>query len=373
MSEREGLKESRRWVIKIGSAVLTNHGRGLDGAALDGWVAAIAALRRSGHEVVVVSSGAVAEGMVRLGWKNRPETMYALQAAAAVGQMGLVRAYEARFERFDLRTAQILLTHEDLTNRARYLNARTTLRTLLELGVVPVVNENDTVATREMSVGDNDTLAALTANLLEANALVILTDQAGLFDANPREHPEAGLIEEARAGDKALESLAGEGGKLGRGGMQTKLTAASWAARSGAVTVIANGNEDNVIGRIAAGERLGTLLQPGPERVGARKRWIAGQLKVRGRLHLDAGAVRVLREDGKSLLPVGVRAVEGEFGRGDVVACIGPQGEEVARGLVGYTAEEARRIRGHSSRRIAETLGYVGDPELIHRDNMVLL
>lgn len=372
MSERSGRITGRRWIIKIGSSVLTNHGRGLDGQAMDAWVAQIAALKREGHEVILVSSGAVAEGMVRLGWQRRPDTMHELQAAAAVGQMGLIRAYEARFERYGLHTAQILLTHEDVSDRSRYLNARTTLRTLLQLGVVPVVNENDTVATREIGVGDNDTLAALTVNLVEADLLVILTDQDGLYDADPRANPQARLIPEARAGDKALEALAGDGGALGRGGMRTKLTAAAWAARSGAATLIVNAKQPDVLQRVAGGESLGTLLMPGERRVAARKRWIAGQLQVRGRLRLDEGAAKVLRESGKSLLPVGVVAVEGEFGRGEVVVCLDPRNAEVARGLVNYSSAEARRICGLPSGRISDVLGYAGEPELIHRDNMVL-
>ncbi len=372
MSERRDLVEGNRWVVKIGSTVLTNHGRGLDGAAMDGWVAQIAELKKNGREVILVSSGAVAEGMVRLNWRRRPTTINKIQAAAAVGQMGLVQAYEARFARYGLSTAQVLLTREDVADRARYLNARAALLTLLALGVVPVVNENDTVANQKMRVGDNDTLAALTVNLVDADLLVVMTDQEGLYDADPRSYGGARLIPQARAGDRALEALAGGGSALGRGGMRTKLTAAAWAARSGAGTLIVNGTQPDILQCVAAGEELGTMLLPGQQRVVARKRWIAGQLQFSGRLRLDSGAARVLRESGKSLLPVGVVAVEGEFGRGDVVACLDSEGREIARGLVNYTATEARAIRGRPSQEISGILNYAGEPELIHRDNLVL-
>jgi glutamate 5-kinase len=366
--------ECRRWVIKIGSSLLTNNGQGLATAAIDGWVAQIARLRRAGREVLLVSSGAVAEGMTRLGWRQRPSALHELQAAAAVGQMGLVQAYESRFQRFGLHTAQILLTHEDLADRQRYLNARSTMRTLLQLGVIPVVNENDTVTTDEIRFGDNDTLAALVANLVVADLLVVLTDQDGMYSDDPRRNVQARLIEEADASDLALESMAaGSGGALGRGGMLTKVRAARLAARSGALTVIAPGRAADVLQRIAADEALGTRLYPSREPLAARKQWLAGQLQVRGRLMLDAGAVRVLRSEGKSLLPVGVVAVTGDFGRGDLVACMSPEGIEVARGLVNYGAGEAQRIIGKPSSRIEELLGYIDEPELIHRDNLVLI
>ncbi len=374
MKDRKQLGASRRWVIKIGSSLLTNDGRGLDGDAISAWVEQMAGLRAGGREVVLVSSGAVAEGMSRLGWARRPRALFELQAAAAVGQMGLVRAYESRFQRHGLHTAQVLLTHDDLADRKRYLNARSTLRSLLRLGVVPVVNENDTVATEEIRFGDNDTLAALVANLVEADLLVILTDQSGLFDRDPRTDPEARLIPEARAGDPSLELLASGGsGALGRGGMLTKLRAAARAARSGTPTLVVSGRETQVLARIAAGEPIGTHLSAASEPLAARKQWLAGQLQVRGRLRLDAGAVRVLRQSGRSLLPVGVTAVEGAFARGELVACDGPDGVEVARGLVNYGAEEARRIIGQPSDRLEALLGYVDEPELIHRDNLVLL
>lgn len=373
MKNRQSLGKSRRWVVKVGSALLTNEGRGLDYEAIGRWVEQIADLRRNGVEVVLVSSGAVAEGMKRLGWKKRPNALYELQAAAAVGQMGLVQAYESRFKQFGLHTAQVLLTHDDLADRQRYLNARSTLRALLRLGVVPVVNENDTVAVEEIRFGDNDTLAALVSNLVEADLLVILTDQAGMFDRDPRQDPNAQLIREARAGDPALERMAGGGGgALGRGGMLTKVRAAARAARSGTATIIAWGREPRVLARIAEGEEIGTLLVSPRGPVAARKQWLASQLQLRGRLVLDVGAVRVLREAGRSLLPVGVMAVEGEFDRGEVVACVDPDGKEVARGLVNYSAEEARRIMRQPSDRIEELLGYVDEPELVHRDNLVL-
>jgi len=374
MKDRKQLGAGRRWVIKIGSSLLTNDGRGLDGGAISAWVEQMAGLRSGGRELVLVSSGAVAEGMNRLGWARRPRALFELQAAAAVGQMGLVQAYESRFQRHGLHTAQVLLTHDDLADRKRYLNARSTLRSLLRLGAVPVVNENDTVATEEIRFGDNDTLAALVANLVEADLLVILTDQSGLFDRDPRSDPEARLIPEARAGDPSLELLAAGGsGALGRGGMLTKLRAAGRAARSGTPTLIVSGREPRVLARIADGEPIGTHLGTASEPLAARKQWLAGQLQVRGRLTLDTGAVRVLRQSGRSLLPVGVTAVEGAFARGELVACDGPDGAEVARGLVNYGAEEARRIIGQPSDRLEALLGYVDEPELIHRDNLVLL
>jgi glutamate 5-kinase len=363
----------RRWVIKIGSSLLTNDGQGLAAEAIDGWVAQIAGLRREGREVLLVSSGAVAEGMTRLGWKKRPHALHELQAAAAVGQMGLVQAYESRFQQFGLHTAQILLTHDDLADRQRYLNARSTMRTLLRLGVIPIVNENDTVTTDEIRFGDNDTLAALVANLIEADLLVVLTDQSGMYDGDPRRNADARLIAEAEANDATLESMAaGTGGALGRGGMLTKVRAARRAARSGALTLIAPGRAPDILRRIASDEPVGTRLYPSSEPLAARKQWLAGQLQVRGQLELDAGAVKVLSRDGKSLLPVGVTRVSGAFGRGDLVACVGPDGAELARGLVNYSAEESRRIIGQPSSRIAELLGYIDEPELIHRDNLVL-
>jgi len=374
MLKRQQLGRSRRWVVKIGSALLTNEGRGLDLSGIGAWVEQMVALRRTGIELVLVSSGAVAEGMKRLGWRQRPHALYELQAAAAVGQMGLVQAYESCFQRHGMHTAQILLTHDDLSNRKRYLNAGSTLRTLLKLGVVPVVNENDTVATEEIRFGDNDTLAALVANLVEAELLVILTDQPGMFEADPRAQPDAKFIHEAQAGDAGLEAMAGGGsGALGRGGMLTKVRAAAQAARSGASTLIASGRETDILLRIAQGETSGTLLYSSEGPLAARKQWLAGQLQLRGRLTLDAGAAKVLREAGKSLLPVGVVAVEGMFARGEAVACLTPEGKEIARGLVNYNADEVRKIMRHPSDKIAELLGYVDEPELIHRDNMVLL
>lgn len=371
--EKTPLHKARRWVVKIGSSLLTNDGRGLDLAMMDIWVAQVATLAGQGYEVVLVSSGAVAEGLSRLGWRQRPKTMHELQAAAAVGQMGLVQAYESRFQQRGLRTAQVLFTHEDVRDRRRYLNARTTLKTLLGLKVIPVVNENDTVSTDEIRLGDNDTLAALTANLIEADVLVILTDQQGLFHADPRVQPDAKLIHEGRAGDPALLALAGgSASELGRGGMRTKLAAAEQAARSGAATAIAHGREANVLTRLAQGEVVGTLLLPGEQKLASRKRWIAGQ-QVKGRLFLDEGAVKVLRDGGKSLLPVGVQRVEGRFQRGDLVACLAPEGREIARGLVNYGSEDAGRIIGRASAEIGQVLGYVAEPELVHRDNLILV
>jgi len=360
-------------VVKIGSALLTNHGLGLDVQAITGWVEQIAQLRKRGLEVVLVSSGAVAAGMQRLGFKTRPHALYELQALAAVGQMGLVQLYESLFQKHDIHTAQVLLTHEDLASRERYLNARSTLRSLLSLGVVPVINENDTVATEEIRFGDNDTLAALVANLIEAELLVILTDQVGLYNKDPRQHPDASLVQEGQAGDPLLLEMAGGAGTLGRGGMRTKLLAAAKAQRSGAMTIIAWGREPQVLPRLLDGETIGTCLVPSQGRVAARKQWLAGQLTTRGTLTLDDGAVKVLRTGGKSLLPVGVKAVTGRFARGEVVVCVDVGGREVARGLVNYSSDETARILGKPSDRIESILGYVDEPELIHRDNMVML
>jgi glutamate 5-kinase len=370
---RERLKTARRWVIKIGSSLLTARGQGLDHDAIRGWCEQIARLRAEGRQVVLVSSGAVAEGMARLGLKKRPGVLHELQAAAAVGQMGLVRAWELGFERHGIRAAQILLTHEDVADRARYLNARATLKSLLDFGAVPVVNENDTVSTDEIRLGDNDTLGALTCNLIEADLLVILTDQDGLFDADPRIKPDARLVPEIALSAPELNLMAGDSkGELGRGGMRTKLSAARIAARSGASTAIAFGKEPQVLERLASGERLGTLLLPDAGAMSARKRWIAGQLQARGRLHLDAGAVGVLRSQGKSLLPVGVKRVEGSFDTGDLVICLDPEGVEVARGLSNYSAADAAKILGARRDELLARLGYPGEPELIHRDNLVL-
>jgi glutamate 5-kinase len=375
MQTRDALSKARRWVVKVGSSLLTADGRGLDHELIAAWAEQITALRGRNADVVLVSSGAVAEGMQRLGWHRRPHALFELQAAAAVGQMGLIQAYESCFKRHGVHTAQILLTHDDLANRQRYLNARSTLRALLKLGVVPVVNENDTVAVDEIRFGDNDALAALVANLVEAEVLVLLTDQPGMYDCDPRSHPAATLIREARADDPELEVMARSGGVggLGRGGMVTKVRAASRAARSGAATVIAWGREPGVLGRIAAGEEMGTFFVPAREPIVARKRWLAGQLQSKGRLCLDEGAVRVLRQAGRSLLAVGVTAVEGNFLRGELVVCVGPDGAEVAKGLVNYSAEESRKIMGQASDRIEALLGYVDEPELIHRDNLVVV
>lgn len=369
---RRSLADARRWVVKIGSALLTGDGRGLDEAGIARWAGELAALRRAGAEVVLVSSGAVAEGVVRLGLARRPESIHELQAAAAVGQMGLIQAWEAAFARHGLHTALVLLTHDDLADRARYLNARSTLRTLLGHGVVPVVNENDTVATEEIRFGDNDTLAALVTNLVEADALVLLTDQDGLRERDPRQDPGAPRVDVARAGDPGLDAMAGGGGRLGRGGMATKVRAARLAARSGASTCILDGRRAGALAAVADGTVDGTLLVAEEARLAARKRWIAGQLQTRGTLVIDAGAVQVLRERGRSLLPVGVRAVHGRFARGEVVVCVDEAGREIARGLVNYSSEETERIRGQASGRIGELLGYAGEPELIHRDDLVL-
>ncbi|MFP4648132.1 MAG: glutamate 5-kinase [Halorhodospira sp.] len=374
MSQREALRTAQRWVIKVGSALITDNGRGLAHEQISAWTEQVAALRKAGRQVTVVSSGSVAEGMQRLGWRERPRAVYQLQAAAGVGQSGLVHAWAGGLSQHRLQTAQVLLTHDDLSDRRRYLNARSALREMLRLGVVPVVNENDTVVTDEIRFGDNDTLAALVANLVEAEALLILTDQPGLMDRDPREDPEARLLQEVQAGDPQLERLCGaSAGTLGRGGMLTKVRAAARAARSGTRTVVASGRERDVIRRLARAEPgLGTLFIPDQEPMAARKQWLASHLRTAGRLALDAGAARALRESGKSLLPVGVVAVKGAFSRGELVSCVDPEGREVARGLVNYGADEARAIRGCGSQEIELALGYIDEPELIHRDNMVI-
>jgi glutamate 5-kinase len=370
---RQTLTRARRVVVKIGSALLTQNGQGLNLDGIADWTAQIARLRARQIDLVLVTSGAVAAGMQRLGRTTRPHALHELQAMAAVGQMGLVQAYETAFQRHGLHTAQVLLTHDDLANRNRYLNARSALNTMLALGVVPVINENDTVATEEIRFGDNDTLAAMTANLVEADLLVILTDQAGLYERDPRVDPAARLVHEGSVGDPRLLEMAGGSGTLGRGGMRTKLLAAERAAHSGAATVIVSGREPDVLARVLAGEVVGTCLAPAEERLAARKQWLAAHARITGRLTLDDGAVKVLRESGRSLLPVGVKAVEGGFTRGEVVACCDAHGREVARGLVNYSADEARRIMGQPSDRIEALLGYVDEPELIHRDNMVVV
>ncbi|MEQ3723147.1 glutamate 5-kinase [Alcanivorax sp.] len=366
------MADRQRWVIKIGSALLTNDGKGLDCALMQTWVDRMVALRERGIEVVIVSSGAVAEGMTRLGWSVRPESVHELQAAAAVGQMGLVQAWESRFQQHQLHTAQVLLTHDDLSDRKRYLNARSTLLTLLGFGVVPVVNENDTVVTDEIRFGDNDTLAALVANLVEADRLLILTDQDGLFDADPRSNAGANLIREAQASDPTIARVAGGGGLLGRGGMATKVRAGKLAARSGAITTIASGRSPQVLIELADGQGPGTTLLPDTSPMNARKQWLAGHLQMRGRLVLDAGAVARLRDGGSSLLPVGVVDVFGQFSRGEMVACEDEQGERVGCGLVNYDAADARRICRKKSAEIADVLGFMNEEELIHRDNLVV-
>ncbi len=362
----------RRLVVKIGSALLTADGRGLDRQAMRHWVDQLAALQKQSIQVILVSSGAVAEGVARMNLGSRPEDTAALQACAAIGQMGLVQAWADCFMEHGLQTAQILLTHDDLKNRQRYLNARQTLRTLADWLVIPVINENDTVTTEEIRFGDNDTLAALVANLVEADVLIILTDQEGMFDRDPRNDPEARLFHEVRAMDEQLLSMAGGGGLLGRGGMLTKVRAARLAARSGAATLIASGRQSGVLARLMCGERLGTLFVPDEEPLVARKQWLAAHLQHAGQLVLDDGAVRAVREQGRSLLPVGVCAVQGDFQAGEVVACLDKQGNRVAVGMINYDADMARNMMGMSSERIRDALGYQDHPEMIHRDNLVV-
>ncbi|CAG0973575.1 glutamate 5-kinase [Methylophilaceae bacterium] len=368
------LIDARSLVVKVGSSLVTNNGQGLDQKAIAAWADQIAKLVKQGRQVVLVSSGAVAEGMQRLGWKKRPTNINELQAAAAVGQMGLVQMYESCFSRHGLHTAQVLLTHDDLADRKRYLNARSTLRTLLDMNVIPIINENDTVVTDEIRFGDNDTLASLVANLIEADVLVILTDQPGLYSADPRKNPEAVFIQREIAGNPQLEKMAGGAGTaIGSGGMLTKILAAKRAARSGANTIIASGRETDVLVRLAQGEQIGTHLHAGQIKTVARKQWLADHLRLGGKVILDAGAVKALLEDGKSLLPIGVTGVEGNFDRGDVVACYDAGGKEIARGLVNYNAQEATRILRKPSSEIEKILGYIDEAELIHRDNLVVL
>ena len=367
------VKNAQRIVVKVGSSLVTNEGRGLDEQAIAQWSEQLAALVAQGRELIMVSSGAVAEGMKRLGWTTRPKEIHELQAAAAVGQMGLVQMYETKLRACGVGSAQVLLTHADLADRERYLNARSTLLTLLSLGVVPVINENDTVVNDEIKFGDNDTLGALVANLVEADVLIILTDQPGLYSEDPRKNPNARFIHEARAGDPALETMAGGAGSgIGKGGMITKILAAKRAAGSGASTVIAWGREPRVLERLCVGEAIGTCLVAQTAKSQARKRWMSDHLQMRGAVWVDAGAVPKLVGEGKSLLPVGMTAVHGEFSRGDVIAVCGPDGQEVARGLANYGSAEARLICRKGSSDFERLLGYVGEPEMIHRDNLVL-
>ena len=363
----------KKVVVKIGSALLTDNGKGIDHKMIAAWVSQIAALRALSIDVVLVSSGAIVEGIKRLGLKSRPTSISELQAMAAVGQMGLAQAYEASFKEHGLHCAQVLLTHDDLANRQRYLNARSTLRTLLSYGAIPVVNENDTVSNEEIRFGDNDTLGALVSNLIEADLLIILTDQTGLYDSNPANNIDATLIQKADANDPVLMAYAGpSGGNLGRGGMQTKVSAAQLAARSGTHTVIASGKHDDVISQLIEGEAIGSFLEAGEGHLAARKQWLAGHMRCSGKLHLDDGAVNVLINKNASLLPVGVKKLSGKFNRGEVVSCVDSNGTEVARGLVNYNSVESKKILGKSSLDIPEILGYEDAPELINRENLVL-
>jgi glutamate 5-kinase len=373
-SVRSDLSRANRWVVKIGSALLTDDGRGLARDSIADWVEQLSKLHQQGVEIVLVSSGSVAEGMTRLGMKERPQELHLLQAAAAVGQMGLVQAYEEEFQKHGLHTAQVLLTHDDLSNRKRYLNARSTVRSIVKLGAIPIINENDTVVTDEIRFGDNDTLGALVANLVDADGLILLTDQLGMFDKDPRKNADARMLTQVLASDERLDAMAAGGaGALGRGGMQTKVRAARLAARSGAYSVIVGGKIDQVLLRLRAAEELGTLMMPSTTRQVARKQWLAGHLQMAGKLVLDDGAVAVLERGGKSLLSVGVVSVSGKFKRGDMVSCADVSGREFARGLVNYDVHDAEKILGKSSDEILSILGYCHEAELIHRDNLVLL
>ncbi len=368
------IKDAKRIVIKIGSSLITNYGKGIDYPAIAAWAAQIAALRQAGKEVVLVSSGAIADGMARLGWTSRPKEVNKQQAAASIGQMGLIQAYEKAFSTHHLLASQILLTHEDLADRLRYINARSTFLTLLDLGVIPIVNENDTIVTDEIRLGDNDTLGAVVTNLIDADALIILTDQTGLYDSDPRKNPQAQFIHHATAGDPALEKMAGGSGSMvGTGGMITKVLAAKRAASTGAHTIIVSGHEENVLARLAAGETIGTELQASHSVRSARKQWLADHLRVRGKIVLDAGAIKALTEQGKSLLPIGAIDVSGTFKRGDLVACVDENGIEYARGLINYASSDTRRILRQPTHKIAEILGSIHNEELIHRDNLVVL
>lgn len=368
------IRAAKRWVIKIGSALLTNDGEGLDAENLRNWADQIALMRKNGKEVILVSSGAVAAGMSRLGWKSRPHAIHEQQAAAAVGQMGLIQAYETSFKHHGQKSAQVLLTHDDLSNRRRFINARSTLKTLLSLGAIPVVNENDTVATSEIRFGDNDTLAAMVANIIDAEVLLILTDQSGLYDRNPRLDDNAIFIDQEHASNpKLLDYAGGAASQLSRGGMRTKILAARKAEQSGTHTIIANGREPQVILRLVDGEHLGTRLLAKEQPLAARKQWIANVLQAKGQVWLDQGASSALLQKGRSLLPVGITKVEGEFQRGEPVDCLDTAGITIARGLTNYSSDETRSIAGHSSQHIEKLLGYVDEPELIHRDNLTLI
>jgi len=370
---RKRLIDAQRWIIKVGSSLLTDNGKGLDHALIERWTAGIATLLAANKDVVLVSSGSIAEGLVRLGWSVRPSAENELQAAAAVGQMGLVQAYESRFKAYGYNTAQILLTHDDIADRRRYLNARATLNTLIKHRVVPIVNENDTITTAEIRLGDNDTLAAQVANLIDADVLVLLTDQDGLFDKDPRHHDDAQLLERADASDPAVQALAGpSGSNFGSGGMHTKVMAAERAAQAGTTTVVASGRAHDVIARLAAGEALGTMFTSQQQPVVARKRWLSNQLRAHGELVLDDGASDALQRRGVSLLSVGVSACRGAFRRGDLVTCVNSAGTEIARGLANYNADEVRQVLGLPSDRFVQVLGYAMEPELIHRDNLVV-
>ena len=371
--EIEEIKETRRWVIKIGSALITDNGCGLKHDVLDSWVGQISTLTERGIDIVIVSSGAVAEGLTRLGWQDRPKIVSKLQAAAAVGQMGLIQAYEFCFQKYSKHTAQVLLTHDDIADRTRYLNARTSLNTLLQLGVIQIVNENDTVATDEIRFGDNDTLAGLVANLIDAELLILLTDQKGLYTSDPRKNESAKFIEKAEASDPALINYAGKSNAQGRGGMQTKIKAALIAAKSNTDTVIASGNEELTLLKIADGNFVGTLLTTSKKTLSSRKQWLANQSYVKGTITIDSGAVSALVKSGKSLLPIGVKSITGEFKRGEIVSCVDGKGKEIARGLSNYNSTQARLIIGKSSKDIQKLLDCADEDEIIHRDNMILI
>ncbi len=368
-------KSKPRWVVKIGSSLITDHGAGLHHERLRSWCDDILVLRSKGIDVVLVSSGSIAEGCARLGFEVRPVESHLQQAAAAVGQAGLIQAYQSIFVEQGVHAAQILLTHDELQDRQRYLNARSTLNTLLELGVVPIVNENDTIATDEIRFGDNDTLGALVTNLLEAEVLVILTDQSALYTADPAKDPNATVISEAFADDESLLEIAGSGSSsgLGSGGMYTKVVAAGLASRSGAMTYLVSGLEPKVLTRLYSGEQIGTRFKSRQAVISARKRWLAGQMKPKGQLVLDAGALLKVCQEGSSLLSVGISRLSGHFKRGDVVECLSLEGVKIAVGLVNYSSEEVKYLKGKPTSEMECLIGYCAEPELIHRDNLVIL
>ncbi len=366
------LKACKRIVVKIGSSLLTANGQGLDLEAISHWAKQIVDLHHAGHEMILVTSGAVAEGMVRMKLPHRPTDLPSLQACAAIGQMGLIQTWSSVLDRHHIKTAQVLLTHDDLTDRRRYLNSCDALQQLIDWHVIPVINENDTVSTDEIRFGDNDTLAAMVAGQVHADLLIILTDQQGMFDADPRSNPEAKLLSTVRALDETLFEMAGGSGTLGTGGMLTKVRAARLAAKSGCPTLIASGESDRVLARLMAGELLGTLFITDDDRMTAHQQWLAAHLQTAGRLVIDDGAVNAIKTQHRSLLPVGVKAIEGHFDRGDVVECVDRQGKRIAVGRVNFSSRSAELVKGLASDKVYQVLGEARSLEMIHRNHMAI-